>query len=45
MGEKFLGVGMKNAIGLTLFGMLFLLMARVIFTKYQVSGPMELFNA
>ena len=41
MGGKFLGIGLNNAIGIALFTMLFSVMLKVIFTKYEVTGVSE----
>ena len=43
--EKFLGVGLKNALGLWLLFLIFSLMAKVILTKYHVEGLSEVVNA
>lgn len=43
--DKFLGVGLKNAVLLALFTMLVIVMAKVIFTKYPVRGLSELVQA
>lgn len=45
MGEKFLGVGLKNAVGLFFLFMLFSLVLKVIFTKYEVEGVSEAVRA
>ena len=39
--EKFLGVGLTNALGIALFTMLVIVMMKVIFTKYEVEGVSE----
>lgn len=41
MGEKFLGVGLTNALGIALFTMATSVMLKVIFTKYEVEGVSE----
>ena len=41
MGEKFLGVGLQNALGIALFTMLVSVTAKVIFTKYEIEGISE----
>ena len=38
MGEKFLGIGLTNAVGLFFLFMLFSVALKVIFTKYEVEG-------
>ena len=43
--EKFLGIGLKNAIGLWALFLLFSLMAKVILTKYPIEGLSEVVNA
>ena len=43
--EKFLGVGLKNAIGLWALFVVFSLVAKVILTKYHVEGLSEVVNA
>lgn len=45
MGEKFLGVGLKNAVGLFMLFMLFSLILKVVFTKYEVEGVSEVVRA
>ncbi len=39
--DKFLGIGLKNAIGLWFLFFLFSLMAKTIFTKYEIEGLSE----
>ena len=39
---KFLGVGIVNALGLWMLFVMFSLMAKVIFTRYPVSGLSEI---
>lgn len=41
MGEKFLGVGLPNAIGIALLTLLLSVGLKVIFTKYEVEGISE----
>lgn len=41
MNEKFLGVGLKNVIGIAVFTMLFLITTKVIFTQHYVEGVSE----
>ena len=38
MGDKFLGIGLKNAIGLFFLFMFFRLLLKVCFTMYEVEG-------
>lgn len=38
MDDKFLGIGMKNAIGLFFLFMFFRLLMKVTFTLYEVEG-------
>ena len=39
--DKFLGVGLTNALGIALFTMLISVMMKVIFTKYEIEGVSE----
>ena len=39
--EKFLGVGLTNAIGIALFTLLISVALKVIFTKYEIEGVSE----
>lgn len=41
MGEKFLGVGLQNALGIAVLTMLVSVVLKVIFTKYEVEGISE----
>lgn len=41
MGEKFLGVGLPNALGIALLTLLLSVTLKVIFTKYEVDGISE----
>jgi hypothetical protein len=43
--DKFLGIGLKNAIGLWLLFMLFSLVIKTVFTKYEVEGISEVVRA
>lgn len=43
--DKFLGIGLKNAIGLWLLFMLFSLVIKTVFTKYEVEGVSEVVRA
>lgn len=39
--EKFLGIGLTNALGIALFTMLVSVMLKVIFTRYEIEGVSE----
>lgn len=41
MGEKFLGVGLINAVGISVLAMLVSIFLKVIFTQYEVEGLSE----
>lgn len=41
MESKFLGVGLKNALGIAVFTMLFLITTKVIFSTHHVEGVSE----
>ena len=41
MGNKFLGVGLTNALGIALFTMLTSIVLKVIFTLHEVEGVSE----
>ena len=43
--DKFLGIGLKNAIGLWLLFMLFFFFFKKVFTKYEVEGVSEVVRA
>jgi hypothetical protein len=43
--DKFLGLGLKNLIGVFLFIVLMILLTKVVFTKYQVKGVTEAVQA
>ena len=45
MGNKFLGIGLTNAIGLWCLFMIFSLVAKTVFTKYEVEGLSEVVRA
>lgn len=45
MGEKFLGVGLTNVLGIWILCVLLSLVAKVVFTKYEVPGVSEIFQA
>ena len=36
--DKFLGVGLVNAVGISIFVMLFIVVMKIIFSKWQVPG-------
>lgn len=38
MGDKFLGVGLNNALGIAFLTMAVLVITKVIFTKYEIEG-------
>lgn len=38
MGDKFLGVGLTNALGIAVLTLLVSVMLKVIFTTYEVEG-------
>lgn len=39
--DKFLGVGLQNALGIALFTLLVSVALKVIFTKYEIEGVSE----
>ena len=41
MGEKFLGVGLVNAVGISILAMLVSIFLKVLFTQYEVEGLSE----
>lgn len=41
MGEKFLGIGLTNALGIALLTMLVSVVLKIIFTKYEIEGVSE----
>ena len=43
--EKFLGVGLKNALGLWLLFMLLSVMAKTVLTKHEVEGVSDFVRA
>ena len=45
MGDRFLGIGLKNAVGLFFLFMLFSLILKVIFTMHEVEGVSEVIRA
>ena len=42
MSDKFLGVGLINAVGISVLAMLVSIMLKIIFTKYEVEGLSEI---
>lgn len=38
MGEKFLGIGLQNALGIAIFTLIVSVTLKVIFTKYEIEG-------
>lgn len=42
MGDSFLGLGLKNLIGVAIFVILFIVMLKVITIKHPVKGVTEL---
>lgn len=45
MGSRFLGVGLKTAILIALFTIVFSVILKVIFAKYYVKGVSEVIQA
>lgn len=43
--DKFLGVGLKRALGLALFTIFIIVTLKVVFTKYEVPGISQVINA
>ena len=43
--DKFLGIGLKNAFGLWCLFLVFSLVAKVVFTKYEVEGLSDVVRA
>lgn len=43
--DKFLGVGLRGAVMLSLFTMLMIVISKVVFTKYPVKGVSEFFQS
>ena len=41
MGEKFLGVGLTNALGIALLTLLVSVVLKVIFTEHEIEGLSE----
>ena len=42
MGEKFMGVGLSNALAIAIFTMMISVILKVIFTKYEIEGVSEI---
>ena len=38
MGDKFLGIGLQNALGIAIFTLIVSVTLKVIFTKYEIEG-------
>lgn len=45
MNEKFAGVGLRNVLIIWLMVMVLIVMAKVVFNRYQVAGVTEVVNA
>lgn len=45
MDGKFLGVGLSNAIGISILAMLVSVMLKVIFTTYEIEGVSQIVRA
>lgn len=45
MESKFLGIGLKNALGLWFLFILFSIMSKTILTKYEITGLSEVVKA
>ena len=45
MDGKFLGIGLKNALGLFFLFMLFSLVIKVIFTQHEIEGLSDVVRA
>lgn len=43
--DKFLGIGLKNAFGLWCLFLLFSLVIKTVFTKYEVEGLSDVIRA
>jgi hypothetical protein len=43
--ERFAGVGMRNVILISIMTMVFIVMFKVIFNRYQVQGVSDMVNA
>lgn len=42
--ERFAGVGLRNVLLISIMTMLFIVMFKVIFNKYQIEGVTEIVN-
>lgn len=45
MGESFLGLGLKKLIGIAVFVILFIVIMKVVLTKYPVKGVSDVMQA
>lgn len=45
MGESFLGLGLKKLIGIGVFVILFIVILKVVLTKYPVKGVTDVIQA
>ena len=43
--DKFLGVGLVNAVGLAIFVVLFIIILKVVFAKWEVPGITDIMLA
>lgn len=43
--ERFAGVGMRNVLLIAIMTMIFIVVFKVVFNKYQVTGVSDLVNA
>lgn len=43
--DRFAGVGLRNVLLISIMTMLFIVMFKVIFTKYEVQGVTQVVNA
>jgi len=43
--ERFAGVGMRNVLMISIMTMIFIVMFKVVFTKYPVSGVSDMVHA
>jgi hypothetical protein len=43
--ERFAGVGMRNVLLISIMTMIFIVMFKVIFNRYQVQGISDMVNA
>lgn len=42
LDNKFLGIGLQNALGIALFTMLVSITLKVVFTKHEIEGVSEI---